>query len=330
MLGHGQNYPAHAGEAARGEEDGPGGGPGRPREEEHPEEAVDPHLDHDARHQRRDVAGGRWVGAGQPDVEGHEARLAPEARQRQEEDRPVSARRELRGGEVRKAEGGGARTPKGEKRQQRRRAEVRGHRVSEPVPPDLLLFMVLQHQQEGGHRHALPGHEEEEPVGSQDEQRHAEDQEEVEGPGEGAPSRGGAVLHVAAAVDREGHREEEHEGEEEGRERVEPERQAPPRHRPGGGPRELGAAEQDAQGWREAQEGGEPRGPRGQRARPARSPPAQRSHQRADQERGESGQGQRGHGHHVPPGSRPSILVKASMRISRPACFARWSRKGES
>ena len=68
------------------------GGVGKQRR--HPDQAVDAHLDDDARHDGRHVAGRDRVGAGQPDVQRHDAGLQAEPDERQDEDRRRHPRRQ--------------------------------------------------------------------------------------------------------------------------------------------------------------------------------------------------------------------------------------------
>ena len=75
----------------------PPGGAAAEQPQAEEENAVDPQLDHDAGHERRDVAGRRRMRAGQPHVERHQACLGAEADQREDEDQALEAGRERRG-----------------------------------------------------------------------------------------------------------------------------------------------------------------------------------------------------------------------------------------
>ena len=63
------------------------------------DDAVHAHLEHDPGHHRRDVARGVGVGAGEPDMQGHDARLEPEADEGQHEDRPGPCCRDVLDGD---------------------------------------------------------------------------------------------------------------------------------------------------------------------------------------------------------------------------------------
>ena len=136
------------------------------------EDAVQPHLQHDARHHGRDVAGGVGMGRGEPDMERHDAGLGAETgKGRQRNDHGSRRQRRKRTGRRQEK-----RTGLG--RQQRkidiqcRGAGVGRNQIDDPGPPDILAFM-LRHQQEiGGKRHDLPHHQEEDAVAGGEQNRH--------------------------------------------------------------------------------------------------------------------------------------------------------------
>jgi hypothetical protein len=165
-----------------------------------PDDAVDAHLEDDAGQERRDVAGRHRVGAGQPDVQGHHARLQPEPGQREGEDRRRRAggQRPLphRGQRERAAR----RAQQGEEGEQAEGRDVGRHEINPAGLPHLGVVVFRGDQEVGGQRHDLPAEQEQDGVAGDDEQRHAGRQEAVEQAQLPAVVRVLDLLPVAQAV----------------------------------------------------------------------------------------------------------------------------------
>ena len=201
-----------------GREDAPQGGrsaqrqeqaapPGRPTAEEveaDAQETVDPQLDHDARHQRRHVTRCFGVGPRQPDVQGHEAGFRSEPEQGEEEDdiaRPGwQARGDLANLDEGRPRGLCAQKPQGGRDQGE--AGVRHPGVPAAGAQALAGVAVADHQEVRSERHPLPGEQEREDVGGQDDETHAEQEQGEHHAGEAPASGRVAAGRVLERVDR--------------------------------------------------------------------------------------------------------------------------------
>ena len=143
-----------------------------------PDDAVDAHLDDDARHDGRDVARRVGVRARQPDVQRHDARLQPEADEGEDEDRDgegaVRIERSLQVPVAAQAE------ERREHGEQAQRPDARRDQVDVAGLADLLVLVVRRDEQERRQRHDLPADQEQERVAGDHEQRHAGGQHAVE------------------------------------------------------------------------------------------------------------------------------------------------------
>ena len=113
-----------------------------------PHQAIDAHLDDHARHDGRDMAGRGRVGAGQPDVQRHDARLDAESHQGEDEDRGRQAGRQAIRGQGGEGERTARRTQQGKQSEQRQRGNVHGHQVNPARLADLLPVVFRDHQEE--------------------------------------------------------------------------------------------------------------------------------------------------------------------------------------
>ena len=118
------------------------------------------------------------MGLGQPDVEGHEARLHAETDERQQEKQPRTgadnSHTSLEVAEVQRTR------PASEQREQRHEessAEVARHQIGPACLPGPLLIVLQRHEEEGRHSHELPAHEEQDGVAGEQDNRDAGDQE---------------------------------------------------------------------------------------------------------------------------------------------------------
>ena len=133
----------------------------RSEQTDHAQQPVDPHLDHDARHERRDVRGGGRVRLREPEVQRYETGLEAEPDEGEAENQR-SPRRQRRGARRQGIEGQrlGEPAPEGEHREQRQRARVCGDEIDEPGAPHIGLLALEDHEEVGQDSHALPGHQE--------------------------------------------------------------------------------------------------------------------------------------------------------------------------
>ena len=139
---------------------------------------VDPHLEHHARHHRRDMAGCIGVRPGEPHVQRHQSGLAAKPNQPQHEDRPGHSaghhQRRLQRERTRLA------APKGEHRQQAQCPDMRGDQIHPPRPPHIRILMLLRRRREiGGQRHHFPGNQEQRPIACNHHQRHRPGQQPI-------------------------------------------------------------------------------------------------------------------------------------------------------
>ena len=253
-------------------------------EAQHP---VDRDLEHDARHQRRDVARGRGVRAREPDVERDHAGLGGEARERQEEQRRSRravevTRRRAKGREVERP------GPLGQGKEcdeEQGRPSVGHHHVEEPRSRVLAIPVVGDDEDVAGERHAFPAEEEGQRVAGAAEERHAA-QEHVQREHLRRLPRRSRVGRVRPEVGRtvDGRRDG-HEGDDEqevGREPVDRERE--PGEREEGrerlGQRAARVAEENAERNAEACHGPRQRGQVTHAERESARPPRQQGRQR--------------------------------------------------
>ena len=196
------------------------------------DDPVDPRLDEDARHERRDVRRGRGVRRREPDVKREESRLQAEPDEREDEEgrprvRPGDARRER--DELRRAREG---TQEREEAEENEGGDVRREDVEPARVAGFPRLPVGPDEEEGGEGHHLPRREEEEDV-SRDEDEG--DRTRCRAEEEAGPARVGRVGLVAegagAADGREG-RDEKEGHEEEGREGIETDVECGARQRP--------------------------------------------------------------------------------------------------
>ncbi len=230
----------YRGDHAHGKNHGSGPQRGRPVEvEEHARHAVDAGLDHNSRHQRRDIAGRHRVGVRQPDVERHDAGLHAEAGEEQQEHRALRARRKLgreqmEAAKIRAAGEGGQQQ---ECRENHGAAGVRHDQVHHRRAPGFGLLVFERHQAKGGERHHFPGGQEEERVARCEYQGEAQQQDVIE---KGERSYVARALHGAQIPERVHRCRQRQQCERErkpGRQRIEPHRAGEERHQrqiPGG------------------------------------------------------------------------------------------------
>ena len=213
---------------AHGENHGPGPQRRRPEEvEEYARHPVDAALDHDARHQRRDVAGRHRVRVRQPDMQRHDAGLHAEPREEQQEDRAL-----LRREEASMPAGGSWRNPCC----RRTRASSRKAVSSITVPAcDMMRYTTAalrvsafscskRHQAEGRHRHHFPGRQEEERVRRREDQGQAQQQGIVEEAQRAQIARALHGTQIPERIHRHRQRQKRQGERKPGRQRIEPHR----------------------------------------------------------------------------------------------------------
>ncbi len=141
----------------------------------HPHQAVNAHLDEDARHDGGNMAGRGRVGAGQPNVQRHDAGLQTEADERQDEDGRRQSRRQvvwIHGNQRERAVRAGP-AQQGEEGEQAKGRRVGGHQVEPAGFADILLLVFRGDQEEGRQRHDLPAEQEQDAVARDRQQGHA-------------------------------------------------------------------------------------------------------------------------------------------------------------
>jgi hypothetical protein len=143
--------------------------------------AVDRHLEHHPRHQRRDVAGGRGVRARQPDVERDDAGLGGEPREGQEEQHRPGGTVEVvrRSAQGLEAEAAGALGERQEGDEEQGGAAVGHHQVEQPGAGVFAIAVVGDDEDVAREGHALPAEQEGQRVAGAADQRHAA-QEDVQ------------------------------------------------------------------------------------------------------------------------------------------------------
>ena len=181
--------------------------------------AIHRNLGHDPAHQRRDVAGCRWMGKRQPDVERHQASLGACAEQGQGQGQAGD------GGRVFGGTDGGKRVvavrtgQQTEREQQGQRSEARHDQIDVTGPGVFPVPMMGHHQRPGGQRHELPAQQKSERVVSQNHQIHAGQKSREKWQ---HPMRRRLVAAIAKTVDTGGSAAEVYDNQEESGEWVEP------------------------------------------------------------------------------------------------------------
>ena len=210
------------------------------------DDAVHAHLEHDPGHHRRDVARGVGVGAGEPDMQGHDARLEPEADEGQHEDRPrqrcrnVSDRNQCkRTGDV---------PPQGEHREQAQRPGVGGNQVDPAGPAHLGIVIFGGCRKIGGKRHDFPGDQKKNRIARHHHQGHRARQQAVKENKSAAVLRMLRLFPVAETVNRTQRRHDEYRRQEQQADRIHGDVKPPPGQKPGN---------RQGRGRREVERGGD-------------------------------------------------------------------------
>ncbi len=223
------------------------------------QEAVDPGLEQHPRHHRGDVAGGRGVGAGEPEVERDETGLETESDQREQGEPAGRGAARAEPGPGREVEAAAGVPRRGEEDEDGEGPDVGRGQVDPGGRLRVLPVGLGADQEKATERHHLPREEEEHGVVGEEHEGHGAGDEPVP---ELQPHR--AVAHrglrpVGEPVDRAQRRDDQDGQQEERRERVEPHRDgrvglvpgklehrggSPGQHRDGGGdPQHRGEAE---------------------------------------------------------------------------------------
>ncbi len=186
-----------------------------------PNDAVDPSLDQDAGHQRRNTAGRGGMRFRQPDVQWDDARLHGEAEKEKHEDGiPHGTRDDVAGEEHRERDRPRRGRQDEERRHQRARRHVRHHQIQVRRPPSGAYLVLRRHQRGRGQCHQLPGEEEGDHVAGDEDELDGEEQD-VEGDAEKhGPLIERRMARVADAEERDRHGEHRQHHEEPGRQGV--------------------------------------------------------------------------------------------------------------
>ncbi len=178
------------------------------KQEQGAKQAVDARFDHHAGHQGGNVAGRGGMGFRQPDVEGDEARLDAESKQRQPKKQRHRLPAMLRGGDADKIQGARASSQNGEKGEEGDGSDMRGDKIGPARFPHLRVRVVVHDQKERGEGHHFPNDKEKQRAVRGQKQQHAGDKQVVKKPvGAGTPAR---TSQIGASVDQRQRRNQQH------------------------------------------------------------------------------------------------------------------------
>ena len=137
-----------------------------------PDDTVDPHLEHDAGHQGRDMTGGIGMGTGQPDMQRHDTGLGAKSDQgRHQHHQGHSA---AQGQTVGSRKGKRTGLPLQQRKEdiQRHAAGMGGQQIDRTGPLHLQILLIGHQQQPGRKGHHLPGNQQQQTITGHQHQRH--------------------------------------------------------------------------------------------------------------------------------------------------------------
>ena len=255
VLRHREGHAEEARDGAQGQDHRAPGGGEAGQQGQCAQKAVYSHLQHHAGEHGRDLAGRGRVGAGQPEMKGHRARLQAKAEEGQEE-KAVRAAPAQKPGEGFQIETSGGMAPQREQAEEGQRADMGGDDVDEARPSAFPTVVLNRYKEESRERHRLPSDQEGQGVPGDEQKghpRHKQAEEKLQPPTRPPVARRGRITEAVnrgeGADEKNGHQEECAQG-------IECD-EAVPHRRPRQGDRDRARPEQTRTGARKADATGE-------------------------------------------------------------------------